>query len=221
MAVITKIEESKDIQRIVLQTITQQGIEDIEPNETARSYRKEQVDGVYTIVEEFLIEQGDPQYSADSSVSSEPLESHRLFKNVSSSVKSFWATWKRNPNADSLAKANSDSDGPFWTPETDGVKDDSFAIFWVLYSSGIESYYAPRIVVRMTALESGSPDMSNAGVIDGGWAGSGVQIPPNMNFILSSVHGQQEGTFWRNTYEWLGSNPHSGEGWNGPIYAGG
>ena len=219
-AIQTKIEESRDIQKIVLQTITQQSIEDIEPNENARSYRKEQVDGVYTMVEEFLLEQGAPQYSADGSVSSEPLESHKLFKDVGAATKANWATWKRNPSADSLAKANSGSVGPFWTPQTDGILDEYFQIFWVLYSAGIESYYAPRVIVRMTELESGPPNMSDIGTIDGGWAGSGIQIPANMNFILSSVHGQQEGDFWRNTYEWLGSNPHSGEGWNGPIYAG-
>jgi len=220
MAIQTKIEESQDIQRVVLQTITQQSIEDISVNANARSYRKEQVDGVYTLVEEFLLDQGSPQYSADGSVSSEPLESHKLFKDTAAAIKAYWATWKRNPNADSLAQKNSGSEGPFWTPEKDGVKDQYFAIFWVLYSAGIESYYAPRVIVRMTELESGPPDMSNVGTIDGGWSGSGVQIPSNMNFILSSVHGQQEGEFWRNTYEWLGSNPHSGEGWNGPIYAG-
>jgi hypothetical protein len=221
-AIQTKIEESRDIQKIVLQTITQQSIEDIEPNENARSYRKEQVDGVYTMVEEFLLNQGAPQYSVDGSVSSEPLESHKLFKDVGTLTKANWATWKRNPSADSLAKANSGSVGPFWTPQTDGVLDEYFAIFWVLYSAGIESYYAPRITIRMTLLMDGAPDMTNLGTIDtNGWPGAGISKPAGMNFILSSCHAQQEGDQWRTTYEYLGSNPASGEGWNGPIYAGG
>jgi hypothetical protein len=220
MAVIqTKIEESQDIQKIVLQTITRQSPDDITVNPNARSYRKEQVDGVYTLVEEFLLSQGHPQYSADGSVSSEPLESHKLFAGTAQGVKDKWATWKRNPMADSLLKKNSGSDGAYWTPELDGVKDEYFAIFYPLYSSGIESYYASRITVRMTELEEGPPDMTNVGKIDAGWEGSGVKVPQTMNFILSSVHGQQEGEFWRNTYEWLGSNPGSAEGWSGPIYA--
>jgi hypothetical protein len=100
--------------------------------------------------------------------------------------------------------------------------DEYFAIFWVLYSAGIESYYAPRITIRMTLLMDGAPDMANLGTIDStGWPGAGVSLPTGMNFILSSCHAQQEGDQWRTTYEYLGSNPASGEGWNGPIYAGG
>jgi len=220
-AIETKIEESRDIQKIVLQTITQQSIEDIEPNENARSYRKEQVDGVYTMVEEFLLEQGAPQYSADGSVSSEPLESHKLFKDTGAATKANWATWKRNPSADSLAKANSGSIGPFWTPQTDGILDEYFEIFWVLYSSGIESYYAPRITIRMTLLSGDPPDMTNLGTIDtNGWPGAAIKLPPGVNFILSSCHAQQEGDQWRVTYEYLSSNPHSAEGWNGVVYSG-
>jgi hypothetical protein len=218
-AIQTKIEEAKDIQQIVTQTITQQSIEDIKPNIAARSYRKEQSDGIYTMVEEFLLDQGKYQYSVDGTVSSEPLESHHMFSLVGPWARNNWATWKRNPMADSLSKANSGSDGNYWTPETDGVKDANFAKFYALYSQGIESYYCARVVTKMTALEDDPPDLTLLGMIDGKGNDAKLKLPSNVTFILSSAHGQMEGDKWRNTYEYLGSNPQSAEGWNTEIYS--
>lgn len=215
--IITKQEESMDLTKVRMQTITQQAFEDIEPNSEARAWRKETTEGVTTMVEEFLLDQGAPTYSVDGTVSSEPLESHKMFSLVGPATADRWATWKRNPNADSLAKKNSGSIGNYWTPEDDGVLDTYFAEFYALYRKGIESYLAPRVVVRMTELEDGPPDVTNVGKIDNGAANSGVTLPSG-NWILSSVHGQQEGPHWRNTYEWMGSNQAAASGWDPQIY---
>jgi hypothetical protein len=217
MATITKLEESMDLQKVRMQTITQQAFEDIDANDGARAWRKETTDGVTTMVEEFLLDQGQPAYSADGTVSSEPLETHSLFSLVGPWAANAWATWKRNPNADSLSKANTGSEGNFWTPEVDGIKDSHFAVFYGLYKMGIESYLAPRVIVRMTELEDGPPDVANVGKIDNGANSSGVTLASG-NWLLSSVHGQQEGTMWRNTYEWMGSNQAAAAGWNATIY---
>ena len=217
MATQVKIEESMGIDRCVMQTITQQSLEgEIELNPNARSYRQDQTDGVYTLVEEFLISQGEPQFSFDGSIGTEPLETHPLFNTgggyaLSDDLKKQWAVYKRNPNDAFLRGKGTGvtAENPLnlWQPAAEA--DANFAFFYGYVKKGVESYYVGRVIARVTVLEVGAPDMSLLGGIDS-WGGGWPEgfIPPGgnaSNFILSGVRSQQEGDRFRTTYEYTSS----------------
>jgi hypothetical protein len=81
----------------------------------------------------------------------------------------------------------------------------------------MESYYVGRVTARVTVLEEGAPNMTNLGKIDawGDWP-AGFQVAEGCNFILSGVRSQQEGSFFRTTYEYQ-SSP-AGTAWNAILY---
>jgi len=193
-----------DVQKILTHTITQEAFEEMTPSQDARSWRLTHADGVYTLVEEFAGgDQSTPEYqgSVDSSLTTEPLETHANFSDFDDTLKNNWAEWKKNG-------VNGKFNPLSWTPETE--KNQKFATsFWPRWRSGIESYLAPRITLRNTALEDAPPNQENVGRIDGGWAnipGITEGIVGGRNFILSGAKGNQEGIKWRNTYEWMGSD---------------
>jgi hypothetical protein len=214
--VVVKRESVMDVQKILTHTITQQtdASEPPAPSSDARSWRLSHEDGIWTLVEEYAGgDQSVPEYqgSVDSSLSTEPLETHARFAQFSDTLKNNWAEWRKNGNNGKFTPKT-------WTPETE--TDNVFASsFWPRWRAGIESYLAPRISLRLTALEEGPPDQSNVGMIDDGWS----NIPGisgkvgTRNFILSGAKGNQEGTKWRNTYEWMGSD---GQGKVGDSNAG-
>lgn len=227
MATQVKIEESMGIDRCVMQTITQQSLSgEISKNPDARSYREDQTDGVYTLVEEFLIEQGSPQFSFDGSIGTEPLESHPKFNQggdfaIPAEIQKRWAVYKRNPNDAYLrgkgTGTTTENQLNLWQP---AMEDDaSFVVFYTFQQKGVESYYVGRVIVRVTVLEDGAPDMSNLGKIDtwgGGWP-SGFTPPPGANFILSGIRSQQEGDHFRTTYEYTSSA--GGSSWDANLYS--
>ena len=219
-----KVEETMGIDRCVMQTITTQSFDEIPKNANARSYREDHSDGVYTLVEEFLLEQGTPQFAFDGSIGTEPLETHPSFNkdgdfDIPEDIKKYWAAYKRNPSDVYLAGkgkgATGDNPSNLWIPalETDA----SFEVFYTFWKAGMESYYVGRVTVRVTVLEDGAPDMTDLGKIDtyGEWP-SGFSAPDGSNFILSGVRSQQEGDFYRTTYEYQ-SSP-AGTAWNALLY---
>lgn len=198
MATETRKVESKDVTGIVLTTVTQQSFQEIQPSENARAYQLEHVDGVYTLTEETISGTG-TVFSIESTTTQEPLETHPRFDSIPADVKKNWVRWKKNPQDPILAG---------WKPETE--EDGTFQELYSFYTYDVTSYLVPRVVVRMTELEQGPPDLGNIGKIDQPSVSAG-----NGNFILTGAHGQQEGDNWRNTYEWLGSGPG---GWDEKIY---
>jgi len=211
-----------------METITQQSLSgEIDKNPDARSYREDTVDGVTTLIEEFLISQGEPQFSFDGSIGTEPLETHPNFNEnggyaISEDLKKRWTTYKRNPNDSFLAGKGTgvSTQNPLnlWQPASE--VDSNFSIFYGYIRRGVESYYVGRVTARVTVLEDGAPNMSLLGGIDawnGGWP-SGF-VPPGgneTNFILSGVRSQQEGTFYRTTYEYMSAV--KGAGWDSTLY---
>lgn len=221
---IIKDEKTMGIDRCVMETITQQSFSEITKNPEARSYREDHSDGVYTLVEEFLLSQGSPQFSFDGNISTEPLETHPAFNKdgdyeIPEDIKKLWAAYKRNPSDVYLAGkgkgATGDNVSNLWLPalETDA----SFVVFYTFWKAGMESYYVGRVTVRVTTLEDGAPDMTKLGKIDqyGEWP-PGFSAPDGSNFILSGVRSQQEGEFYRTTYEYQ-SSP-TGTAWNVLLY---
>lgn len=227
MSVETKFEQTMDVQRVVMETYTMQSTSDFEPSPTCRSYRKEHIDGIWTIVQEFLTDQGSPQWNVDGTTSTEPLESNVIFTSVPEPIRNFWFAWKRNTQSPSLAQAVSQSEKAWWDPALDGVKDTAFAAFFKRWTIGMDSYLAPRIILRMNELEDGPPDQSNVGKIEDPIQkmDSKPTIPDGVTFLLTAARGIQEGEKWRNSYEWLGSSSTSGknaeneQGWDKIVYA--
>lgn len=222
----TRREETMGVDRCVMATITRQSLTDY-PGKTpeARSYRQEKVDGVYTIVEEFLIEQGEPQFTFDGTIGTEPLETHPKFNKdgdfeLSDAIKKQWITYKRNPSDAYLAgkgKGATDSNpSNLWQPAEE--TDPSFVVFYTFWKAGQESYYVGRVTARVTVLEDGAPDMTKLGRIDqwGSWP-SGFTPPEESDFILSGVRSQQEGKDkFRTTYEYQSSPARTK--WNAQLY---
>jgi hypothetical protein len=226
MATEVRVERSMGIDKCVIETITQQDLNaEIAKNPNARSYREDHTDGVYTLVEEFLIEQGEPQFAFDSQIGTEPLETHPIWSvqgayPITDELKKQWATYKRNPNDSFLVGkgtgATTENPSNLWQPATEA--NSSFATFYEYIKQGVENYYVGRITVRVTVLESGAPNMTNLGRLDVWWGGwpSGFVYPPGCNFILSGVRSQQEGDFYRTTYEFLSSQ--AGTTWDADLY---
>jgi hypothetical protein len=203
---ITKVEETLDVQRVLTTVTTTQSTES-EPQQDpdAKSYRLEYVDSVYTLVSEKVSKDDQtPQNQVDGSVSSDPLETHYLFKDVPSTVKSNWLKWKAGQVTNPVD----------WSPAKEA--DSKFAKFYKKYKNGFETYYAARIVLRMTELEDGPPSPKYLGQIETPKFDTHSN-PSGVTFILSAVRGVQEGGLWRNTYEWLGSAAN-GQGWDSLIY---
>jgi hypothetical protein len=224
MATEVRVEESMGIDRCVMQTITQQSLtEQITKNPEARSYREDHTDGVYTLVEEFLISQGDPQFSFDGSIGTEPLETHPVFNGgslaLTDDLKKLYTTYKRNPADAYLAGkgtgATSENLLNLWQPATE--ENSNFVAFYGYVKQGVESYYVGRVTARVTVLEAGAPNMSLLGKIDqwGTWP-DGFTPPTGANFILSGVRSQQEGNFFRTTYEYTSSA--GGTAWDVTLY---
>jgi hypothetical protein len=195
---IVRTVESMDVNGVVLTTKTSQSFTEFNASSDARAYQKEKADGVWTITEEEISGTG-TIFSIESTTTQEPLETHPRFDSIPTDIKRKWTKWKKNPQDSSL-------DG--WTPETE--TNSNLQELYSYYTYDITSYLVPRVVVRMTELEDGPPDLSNIGKLDqpAKKAGPG-------NFILTGAHGQEEGKKWRNTYEWLGS---AAGGWDIKIY---
>jgi len=204
----TQIEESVDVQKVKTTTTTKQAVGDLEPpvTDNLRTYRIEQSDAVWTVVEEVLDkEQQVYQGQVDGTVFNDPLETHALFKDVPATVKSNWLKWKSAQPTDPVN----------WDPKKE--TDEKFSKFYTKYSKGFETFYAPRIIIRITGLEDGPPDQRNLGKIETPKL-TVNSVPAGVTFVLSASRGNMEGSLWRNTYEWLGSAV-SGTGWNTEIYS--
>jgi hypothetical protein len=224
MATEVKVEETMGVDRCVMQTITRQSLDGpIDKNPNARSYREDHTDAVHTLVEEFLIEQGEPQFAFDGSIGTEPLETHPIFNangdfEVPFEIKKLWTVYKRNPTDPFLVGKGTGSTTDLWQPATE--PNENFKVFYAFIQNGVESYYVGRVTARVTVLEDGAPNMLKLGQIDA-WGGedawpAGFVIPDGCNFILSGVRSQQEGAFFRTTYEYQ-SSP-AGAAWNEVLY---
>lgn len=226
MAVQVKIEESMGVDRCVMQTITQQSLDGpIDKNPEARSYREDQSDGLYTLTEEILLSQGEDQFAFDGSTGTEPLETHPIFntggsKEISDDLKKKWTTYKRNPtDAFLIGKGiGKTTENPLnlWQPAEE--LDANFVFFYNYIRKGVESYYVGRVTIRVTRLESGAPDMTQLGAIDSYEWPAGFQPPggEGANYLLSGVRSQQEGQFFRTTYEYMSSPAKAS--WDSSLY---
>jgi len=211
--VISKIERIQDPQKIITHVVTRQSTERMEPAapDNPRSYRQEHFQGIFTLTEEYLdVSQQVWQGQVDGTVNSEPLETHVMFKNVPSDIKTNWLKWKTGQGTTPVD----------WDPNKTG--NEIFSVFYEMYSSGFVVYNAPRIVLRATGVESGPPDQYGMGLINEDYINKipDIQgrVPDNVSFLLTAARGVQEGEVWRNTYEWLGS-AINGQGWDTDIYS--
>jgi hypothetical protein len=201
MATITQVERSGDPTGLITETITTQDFAELEPSGSARSYRITQSDGVWTRVEESFAE-NPVVYAVDVSTTQEPIESHPFFGTMTAKDRENWAIWKQNPN-------NPELNG--WTPATS--TDSNFVLLYDFWQKGITNYFAPRIVIKQTTLETEAPNVSLVGKLSAtGYPGDTGSV----DFILAGVSAQQEGTHFRMTREYLGSA--FGTVWNADIY---
>jgi hypothetical protein len=202
MATETQVEASKDPTGLITYTVTKQAFAWEDPDPNCRSYRVTQADGVVTTVEEFFDADMPAVYSIDVSTTQEPVESHPYFNELTTKNKQDWSIWKQSPN-------NPDLNG--WTPadETGEV----FSTLYLLWTKGITTYLAPRTVIKHTTLEDGYPSTASVGIIaDPGYGGNTGQV----NFIMTGLSAQQEGSKWRVTTEYLSSA--RGSNWENVLY---
>jgi len=203
MATQTQISVAKDPTGLVTRTTTKQSLTWEDPSADARSYNVTQVDGIVTIVEENF-DQMPPVYALDVSSTQEPVESHPYFAELTPKQRRDWALWKQNPN-------NPDLNG--YNPEND--EDGKMVTLFLLWQKGITNYLAPRIVIKCTTLEDSDPSAADVGRIsETGYGGNTGSV----DFLLTGLSGQQEGSKWRVTREYLGSA--NGSVWETVLYSG-
>jgi hypothetical protein len=203
MATETQIEVSKDPTGLVTRTTTKQAFAWEDPAADCRSSRVTKLDGVVTIVEEFF-DVMPPVYALDVSTTQEPVESHPYFKEMTNKQRRDWAMWKQNPT-------NPELNG--WNPADD--EDGKMVTLFLLWQKGISNYFAPRITIKCTTLEDSNPSAADVGRLSAtGYGGDTGSV----NFILTGLSGQQEGTKWRITREYLGSA--NGSVWEPVLYSG-
>ena len=172
MATETQIEVTRDPTGLVTRTVTTQAFEWIDPDADCRSYRVSQADGVITRVEEFF-DTNPAVYGLDVATTQEPIESHPRYDEMSLTDKENWARWKQNPT-------NPELNG--WDPSqsTDALMVSLYG-FW---QRGITNYFAPRIVVKCTTLDTEPPDASLVGKISAtGYPGETGDV----NFLLTGI----------------------------------
>jgi hypothetical protein len=197
----TQISISKDPSGLITKTITSQSLTWENGNDNARSYNVTQVDGVTTISEE-TFEATPDVFSLDVATTTEPVESHPYFAELTPKQRSDWALWKQNPTNPILNE---------WNPADD--TDGKMVTLFLLWQKGITTYLAPRIVVRVTSIETTDPSVSAVGrVQDPGYGGATGTV----NFILVGLSGQQEGNTWRVSREYLASA--NGSQWEKVLY---
>jgi hypothetical protein len=202
MATQTQIEVARDLNGLQTRTTTKQAFAWEDPSDDARSYKVTQGDGVVTIVEEFYDTNGNPIYNGDISLTTEPLESHAGASGLSTKQRDDWARWKANPNDPSLNG---------WNPANDGSGGIQF--LYLNFIKGITTYFAPRAVIKHVTIEDDAPDLVAIGLISAtGYPGDSG----DRNFIMAGISFQQEGTKWRVTTEYLGSQV--GSVWDPQIY---
>lgn len=204
MATETQIEVARDPSGLVTRTVTKQAFDWEDPASDCRSYRVTQTDGVTTIVEEHFDEMP-TIYNVDISTTQEPMESHPFFTNIAPIDRQYWAWWKQNPQNPQLGG---------WSPSDAGV-DPLLVDLYNYWKLGVYFYLAPRIVIKSVALEDSAPNVSGVGhLAETGYPGDVGSV----DFILSGVSAQQEGTKWRVTREYLSSA--IGSNWDASIYGG-
>jgi len=207
MATETQIEVAKDPTGLITRTVTKQAFAWEDPDGTARSYRVSQSDGVTTIVEEFFDDMP-PVFSVDISCTTEPLDSHPFYSNLTATERSNWTIWKSNPSL----TPNPALTPPEWNPVTNGGQ--SIQDLYYFWAKGVTTYFAPRMVVKCQTLETGAPDAAGVGQISNpGYPGN----EGNVNFILTGISAQQEGNNYRVSREYLASP--QGTQWDPDIYA--
>ena len=208
MATLTQIEVARDPTGLVTRTETKQSFVWENPSPDCRSYRVNQVDGVVTIVEEFFDTPYPVVFSVDVSTTTEPLESHRSYIPESAIERNNWAIWKTNPSL----FPNPALDPQNWHPADSD--DPKVVSLFDYYGQGVTTYFAPRVVIKKSTIETSAPDTAEVGLIaDPGYPGS---LGP-VNCILLGLSAQQEGENYRVTREYLASP--QGTSWNDGIYS--
>lgn len=201
MATETQIEVSKDPTGLVTRTTTKQAFAWEDPAADCRSSRVTKADGIVTIVEEFF-DVMPPVYAIDISTTQEPVESHPYFTPLTQKQRRDWAMWKQNPT-------NPELNG--WNPADE--TGEQFSTLYLLWTKGITNYFAPRTVIKHVTLEDSAPGTSEVGILSTpGYPGDTGPV----NFILTGLSGQQEGTKWRITREYLSSA--RGSNWENVLY---
>jgi hypothetical protein len=196
---ITRIRDADGVYRA---TLVRNSFEDFEPSDTCISYRKSINDAVYSISEEYIDAGGEGIWSVDVSTSTEPIETHQYFSSIPELEKRNWSLWKRDPKHPQLQPAG-------WDPLMSEYEGIQTLYYW--WQRDVTTYLAPRIVARWTVVENHPPLVSGVGQIASGWHTPLTDVPSDVNFLLGSATGRQQGyrtgnvQWFLNTYELLGS----------------
>lgn len=193
---------SGDANGQVLQTTTEEAFSAIPNPAGARQFQITHTDGKWTAVKEEWVENGSAYYSVEASTSTEPIESHPRFDSIRNSEElQKWSRWKSNPDDPKLAG---------WLPQYSSEALIHDLYWW--FVSGITTYLAPRVTIKITGVFDNPPDVSGVGKTANpgeafGWTG---------NFLLVGCSAQQEGTKYRTSFEYLGSA--AGTTWDNDLY---
>lgn len=217
MAILVKTTQSRDARNyLVTEEVWEAFDGAISPASDARTWSQSHTEGKWQLTQTFTNEVPNPDpggggganvypdtWSVEASTSSEPIESHPIFKDVTTNEWTAIRIWKGNPNDLSLNG---------WTPKQAGPLG---ALYEALINKNVQNYLAPRVVIKHTYTSTTVPSLENVGrVTSPGWGPS----PSGSNYILTGMSAVQSGGAFRVAKEWLSSA--TGSPWIPAIYGG-
>jgi hypothetical protein len=207
MAILTKKTQSRDARNyLVTEEIWEAFDGEITPASDARTWSQSHTEGKWQLTQTFTNEVpnpdpgggGPPQvypdtWSIEVSTAAEPIESHPNFSGFSAQDWANIRIWKANPKDDSLNG---------WHP---GIVPGTFgAAYEELINKNVQTFLAPKIVIKHTYFSPTTPNLGNIGKINYPSFAQGIG-PEGVDYILTGASAVQSGSGYRVAEEWLGS----------------
>jgi hypothetical protein len=203
MSTLVRTETGKDQRGNKFLTNTYESFTEITPSPGVNSYSITQNDGVYTLVETYTEQVPDPGgggggttfpdiWSLDITTTSEPIETHPVFRlTMSAEEMANWTAWKQG-------RADATDPGTSTNPAVQNL--------YLRYNRGQVDYLAARIVLKHQKVYVAPPSMAGVGLALNDIDGNPFTFSSAVNFLVTGATCVQEGGNYRVTMEYLTSS---------------
>jgi len=202
MSTLVRTETGRDARGNKFLTETYESFTEPTPSLSANSWSKSQSDGVWTLVETYTEEIPDPGggggnvfpdiWSLDITTTSEPIETHPVFRlYMSNAEMANWTAWKQGRE-----------------DATDPATSSNAAVqnLYLRYNRGQTDYLASRIVLKHQKVYVAPPSLAGVGYALDEITGNPFTFSNSVNFLVTGATCVQEGSNYRVTMEYLTSS---------------
>ena len=206
---------SKDARGFYTTEEVYESFDPITPSSTAKTASQTHEDGKYQLIQTFTDETTNPDpgggkvfpdtWSVEVSTAAEPIESHPKFSTITNAQWSNYRFWK-NGQTSQLPSTT-------WTPRTN--MGDLGATLEDAITRNITTYFVPKIVIKHTLVSEAKPSLELIGKLNFPSFAQDM-TPAGVNFIITGCSAVREGTYYKISYEWLGSGLG---GWSPFLYS--